>query len=121
MKCFQQWYLADGKQSMKKWLVTQQDLEDIYTSDSTEFLLWCDGLNDDKESQKRNRDTSPPPSKRAAKEMEVDTICTDLKELHKEKYSELQFRLWARMISNGLHSSKSDPPQVPMIVGHSGT
>jgi len=53
--------------------------------------------------------------------MEVDTICTDLKELHKEKYSEPQFRLWARMISNGPHSSKSDPLQVLMIVGHSGT
>ena len=50
-----------------------------------------------------------------------NTIYIDLKELHKEKYSEPQFRLWARMISNGLHSSKSDPPQVPMIVGHSGT
>jgi len=34
----------------------------------------------------KKRDISPPPSKRAAKEMEVDTICTDLKEL---KYSEL--------------------------------
>jgi len=53
--------------------------------------------------------------------MEVDTICTDLKELHKEKYSEPQFHLWVRMISNGLHSSKSDPPQAPMIVEHSGT
>jgi len=45
-------YFADGKQTMKKWLVMQQDLEDMYTLDSTEFLLWCDGLNDDKESQK---------------------------------------------------------------------
>ena len=113
-------YFADGKQSMKKWLVKQQDLEEMYKLGCTEFLLWCDGVSDDKESQKRQKDTSPPPSKRAAKEMEVDTICSDLKELHKEKYSEPQFRLWARMISNGLHSSKSDPPQVPMIVGNSG-
>jgi len=48
-------YFADGKQIMKKWLVTQQDLEDMYTSDSTEFLLWCNGL--DKESQKQKKET----------------------------------------------------------------
>ena len=32
-------------------------------------------------------------------------------------YSDPQYRLWARMIVNGLHSSKESPPQVPMITG----
>ncbi len=30
----------------------------------------------------------------------------------------MQFRLWARMIENGVHASKDIPPQVPMITGN---
>ena len=29
--------------------------------------------------------------------------------------SDPQYQLWARMITNGLHSGKETPPQVPMI------
>ena len=112
-------YFDAGKQSSKKWLVTQEDLDVMYRSSSTDFFLWCDGCCDD--SKKRQREVSPTPSKRAAKEMEVDGICTELKDLHKGKYTEPQYRLWARMIVNGVHSSKNDPPQVPMIVGYTGT
>ena len=32
-----------------------------------------------------------------------------------------QYRLWARMIVNGIHASKGEPPQVPMIVGAPAT
>ena len=91
----------------------------MYHTSSTDFFLWCNGYSDD--SKKRQRDISPTPSKRAAKEMEVDSVCSELKDLHKEKYTKPQYHLWARMIVNGVHSSKSDPPQVPMIVGYTET
>ena len=71
--------LMHGKQSMKKWLVTQQDIEVMY---STKFLLWCDDCSDDSQSQKQQRETSPASPKRATKEMEVDTICAELKEYY---------------------------------------
>ena len=31
--------------------------------------------------------------------------------------SEVQYRLWARMLVTGVDSSKENPPQVPMITG----
>ena len=31
--------------------------------------------------------------------------------------SEVQYRLWARMLVTGVHSSKDNPPQFPMITG----
>ena len=110
----------EGRQSTKKWLVSQDDLAAMYVSftcsGKTSICLWCEGNSDDSSSRKRNRDGSPGPSKRAVKEREVDDITEELKELH-DNYSDPQYRLWARMIVNGLHSSKDVPPQVPMITG----
>ena len=39
--------------------------------------------------------------------------------MHSENhnYTEPQYRLWARMVQNGIHTSKDSPPQVPMITG----
>ena len=33
------------------------------------------------------------------------------------KLSEVQYRLWAQMLVTGVHSSRENPPQVPMITG----
>ena len=55
--------------------------------------------------RKRRRDSSPGPlSKCAMKEHE---IVDELKQIHsgKQSYSDPQFRLRARMIVNGLHTS----------------
>ena len=41
------------------------------------------------------------------------TFTEELKELHDDPL----YRLWARMIVNGLHSAKDVPPQVPMVTG----
>jgi hypothetical protein len=53
------------------------------------------------------------------KEKEVDDIAEELREINhgKHSYSDPQYKLWARMIINGLHSSKEVPPQVPMMTG----
>ena len=69
----------EGRQSTKKWLVSQDDLAAMYVSltcsGKTSICLWCEGNSDDSSSRKRNRDGSPgPPSKRAVKEREVDDI-----------------------------------------------
>lgn len=116
-----------GRQSMKKWLVTEDDLDAMYSelkvADKNDVCLWCDGCSEGNEGEsqrKRKRDASPgPTSKRAEKEREIDDLVSDLKEMHREKrnLSDPQYRLWARMITNGIHSSKETPPQVPMITG----
>lgn len=113
----------ESRQSGKKWLITQEDLAAMYSlmsaTGKTDVCLWCDGCDghDDNNSRKRKKDreSSPaPPSKRAAKEREVDDLAEELKIF---EYSDPQYRLWARMIINGTHSSKDTPPQVPMITG----
>ena len=116
-----------GKQSTKKWVVSQEDLECMYTAvrqaGKTDICLWCDGRQEAKDiesSQKRRRDSSPvPTSRRAVKEKEIDELFLELKETHVDDLdlSDPQYRLWARMIVNGIHSSKDTPPKVPMISG----
>ena len=119
------------RQSVKKWLVTQDDLTAMYCNmnndGKTAICLWCEGRSEESspKSKKRKRDNSnspTPSSKRATKEKEVDIMAAELKELHSnkadgEKYNDPQYRLWARMIINGFHCSKEKPPQVPMITG----
>lgn len=119
----------EGRQSTKKWLVSPEDLHAMYStfqqSGKTDITLWCDGAaNEDKVVQrkrKRVNEDGPTSSKRADKESEIDDITFDLKGLHGDKFSEPQYRLWARMIINGLHSSRESPPNVPMITGFTPT
>lgn len=90
-----------------------------------EIVLWCDGRDDGDEdgedglrkSRKINHITRK--SKREEKEDRVKELTEKLQELHSNKLglSEVQFRLWARVIENGVHESKETPPQVPMITG----
>jgi hypothetical protein len=120
----------EGRQSTKKWLVSTEDLHAMYfsfqLSSKTDISLWCDGVCNEDEvtparKRKRLNDDCPPTSKRAEKESEVDDVTSDLKGLHGDKYTEPQYRLWARMIINGLHSSRESPPNIPMITGFTPT
>ena len=119
----------EGRQSTKKWLVSTEDLHAMYfafqQSGKADIFLWCDGVCDEGEvtpARKRKRPNDDcPPTKRAEKESEVDDITIDLKDLHGDKYTEPQYRLWARMIINGLHSSREAPPDIPMITGFNPT
>lgn len=119
-----------GRQSSKKWLVSEEDLEYMYSAfreaGKTDICLWCDGRQEEKEcnegnSQKRSkRDSSPiPTSRRAVKEKEIDDLFVELKEMHAGELDlrDPQYRLWARMVVNRIHSSKDVPPNVPMISG----
>ena len=116
----------EGRQSTKKWIVTQEDLHAMYAmmnqAGKTDVCLWCDGREDEGgcRSRKRKRDgSSAPSSKRAEKEKEVEDIAVELRALHGQEkhFSDPQYRLWARMIVNGIHTSKETPPNVPMITG----
>ena len=89
----------ESRQSGKKWLITQEDLAAMYSlmsaTGKTDMCLWCDGYDDSNSRKcKKDKDSSPaPPSKRAAKEREVDDVAEELKDLHQGKYSDPQYRL----------------------------
>ena len=49
---------------------------------------------------------------------ELDKPVDEIKKIHEEdEYTEPQYRLWVRMIQNGIHVSKHDPPQISLITG----
>ena len=105
---------VDGRQSIKVCICSQDDLDKMYTSLASakkrEVLLWCDGCAEDGNSQKRD--------KYCEKEVELDKLVDEIKDIHEgDEYTEPQYRLWARMIQNGTHVSKHDPPQIPLIIG----
>ena len=52
-------------------------------------------------------------TRRQAREGELDSIFKELKEKHEDKP---QLRLWAHMISCGIHDDVDEPPHVPLIV-----
>ena len=112
----------ESRQSGKKWLVTQEDLVAMYNAmnrnGKTELCLWCDGRSKEN-TKKRKNDSTPPPSKRALKEKEIDDLAAELVEMNSDELdlSDPQYRLWARMIVCGNHSSRKQPPRVPLITG----
>ena len=49
------------------------------------------------------------------REDKVATIIADLKKCHGDLYTTMQYRIWAEMISGGLHSKSTDPPSTSMF------
>ena len=113
----------EGRQSKKRWLCCQDDLEAMYKyfGNGAEVTLWCDAKSVPKDKEQMNARKRKPgntcPSKRQEKEEEVDTIFLDLKAKHSDQYDNPKLRLWARMITGGLHDSYDVPPAVPVFQG----
>ena len=111
---FQVGYYEAGKQTKRRWLYCAEDLQAMYMffKPNTEVMLWCDGKDEDsgKTPRKRKQDSS----RREEKEEEVESVFLDLKEKHAE-YDIPKLRLWARMITSGLHDSTDEPPKVPVF------
>ena len=85
-----------------------------------QLILWCDGQDDDNTvsaSNKKWRKVEETHSKTKREEKEVvEELAKELMDLHEDKMqlSETQYRLWARLIVNGVHISKKTPPKFPM-------
>ena len=109
-----------GQHNKKLSLSTTEDLGSMYASYSSPLKkvinLWCESRERDEEldlpKSKRQK-----MSKREEKESKVDEIVQELKENSDKGFSQAQYRLWARMIITGAHSSKDTPPQIPMFSG----
>lgn len=112
----------EGQQSTKKWLVTQEDLAVMYSvmrqSGKTDVCWWCDGYSQEGENHESANEIVALVLHQSVRR-KSDDLVAELKEMHVDQhsYSDPQYRLWARMITNGIHASKETPPQVPMITG----
>jgi len=123
----------DGRQSTKRWVCTAEDLSAMYRAHKDhpekEIRLWCDGRKADEEDDcnetlrnpKRKKTSEPPLTRREEEESQIDDLVAELREKNTtHELSEPQYRLWARMIMSGVHTSKEIPPQIPMITEVSG-
>ena len=106
----------DGSQQAKVWLCTTDDLTSMYSKypSGGSLSLWCDGKSD----VKRKREVDSTTAYRHQKEEEADAVYKELQEKHSTKYDSPRLRLWARMISNGLHEDYSEPPGIPAFSGN---
>ena len=104
----------EGKQSKKRWLCCQEDLESMYRThkNGDEITLWCEAKTN---KRKKDDDDVPCTSKTQSKEAEVDSIFSELKKKHHEIYEVPKLRLWACMIVGGLHSNTDKPPDIPVF------
>ena len=106
---------TEGTQQVKISLVSSDDLHRMYQQHSQggTISLWYDGHCDGTRSGKRKQDE--PASGRKANEQEVDNVYKDLRDKHGTLYDSPKLRLWARMISSGIHDDYDTPPDVPMF------
>ena len=128
---FQVGYL-EGKQSSKRWLMCSEDLESMYSLvwQGNEISLWCDAYQKAAQMQptprtQRNDGDGPSgissrkrtASNREEREIEINSLKSEIKKKHPDIYSDPQVSVWARMISNGIHDSTDIPPDIPIITG----
>ena len=108
----------EGSQQAKVWLVNKEDLLTMYQvyKSGSNITLWCDGSMQDSsgsgQGSKRKRDAGETATRRQEKEGEVDDVFKELSKKHTEMEN-TKLRLWARMISGGLHDSYDEPPDIP--------
>ena len=115
---------------------TEEDLKEMWGEIRKNrcTTLWCDGLVDD-ESSKSNKSSKPGHKRKCAasdeesddeatssqstktqkkkkmdNEIKVQKIVHSLKSKHGTKYTVLQLRIWAELVSSGLYTSTEEPP-----------
>ena len=77
-----------GQQSTKKWLVTDEDLQAMYSelmqAGKSDMCLWCNGSNGTNQRKRKRDDSLGPTSKRAEKEREIDELVSESKDMHRK-------------------------------------
>ena len=95
---------------------TEEDLRFMYRANKKggNITLWCDGCFPSSTTgpgTKRKREVETA-TRRQDKEDEVEKIVMELSKKHPE-IEKTKIRLWARMISGGLHDDYEKPPDIP--------
>lgn len=110
----------EGKQSMKRWLLEDEDVSQMYSKGAREICLWFERSCEDRDEipkEKKKKEESIRLTRREEKEKNIDKAFEELNEKHDGLYSKPQLKLWARMIVNEIHESYDQPPNVPLITG----
>ena len=112
-----------------------QDVREIWSDvkRGVKHVLWCDGLKERntvlsktrKRSKKKDSESDSDEDvvetvtnkkkKQTRKDEKLEEIVTDLKEMHGQQYTPMQYRIWGEMIVGGLYSSKNECPSTSMF------
>ena len=114
-----------------------QDVMEIWNDvrKGVNVILWCDGLKESnlttttrKRSKKKadsdsDSDEDVPiasgssanKKKKCDKDEKLEKVVNELKELHGQQYTPMQYRIWGEMIIGGLFSSKDEAPNTSMF------
>ena len=113
-----------GKQSKKQWLIEENDLMEMYENvkKNQSVFLWCDrrmhgAQQPPEQKRKRPANQDAPKSKRFELETEVEDIVTQLKDIHGDKFTAPQLRMWARYVQDGHYKDLVEPPPSPALKG----
>ena len=117
---FQLGYFS-GKQSKKHWLIEEGDLKEMYAKDSKKSIfLWCDRAEEQSKEIKRKRSSSHDNSSKS-KRIEIDENLEEtaerIREVHGDKFSYSQYRIWARLVKTGMFKDISVVPPIPALQG----
>lgn len=115
--------------SKKVWINNRLDINDVWSmvEKGEKVTLWC--LNTTaRESVKRKRDEQTDEESRPKKKPSMQSSSAveerkikakeneeKLKELHKDKWTPFQYKLWAEMLVYGTHASLEEPPNASMF------
>ena len=94
----------------------KEDIQELWCNlqKGSNTIIWCDGL-----LVQQSKTTHKRPS--LDSDSAVKKCIADLNAAHKEKYTPMQYRIWAEMKSGGLHDSMTTPPATSMFEHAGGT
>ena len=117
---FQLGYFS-GKQSKKHWLIEEGDLKEMYAKDSKKSIfLWCYRAEEQSKEIKRKRSLShdnSSKSKRIEIDEDLEETAERIREVHGDKFSYSQYRIWARLVKTGMFKDISVVPPIPALQG----
>lgn len=111
--------------SKKYWINNRLDVNDFWElvakGKREKVALWCVAIDDSCKGQKRPSSDEEQPKKIGKKSsIEEKRELTNeyelkLKEKHEDAYSRFQYKLWAEMLSTGVHTDLEEPPAAAMF------
>ena len=114
-------------QSTKRWIHNRLDMNDVWdmVESGTKVTLWCNDsiavnksshgkrahLDAENDSNRKKQKLSSMDEKKALAEEHEQ----QLREKHGDKYTRFQYKLWAEMLTSGVHTDLDEPPAASMF------
>ena len=114
--------------SSKFWINNRLDVSDAWklVSEGEKVTLWCTGvdrscskkraLNEESQAGHSSESTKKQKmSKQEERRATTEEYLAKLKDKHADKFTQFQFKLWAEMLTSGVHTDIDVPPAASMF------